>query len=151
MNIKQILDEVKDRGDKMKAEIMNELVQSKVVQQIVTNKSFVHAVSRVIRTTDDVKKVIQTQVKHVFNQLDVPTQKELKRIAKQIGQQERLIQSVGKKKVPVTKLRKTKKKASGLKKKKTVKKKATKKTATKKKAVKKKTVKKKAVRKTKAK
>lgn len=56
MKIKTILDEAMNKGEKIKSEMIHELLKSKTVHDLVTNKNFIHAVTRIIETKDEVKK-----------------------------------------------------------------------------------------------
>jgi hypothetical protein len=95
MNFKDILDEVRDRGEKLKGEILDELIKSKTLNQIVSNKNFINAVSRVIETKDEVKRAIQGQVKSLFQVMDVPNKHELFKIGGKISELEKLIARLG--------------------------------------------------------
>lgn len=138
MSLKDILDEVKVRGEKMKDEVVDEIVKSKTLNQIVNNKNFVKAVGKIIETKDEVRKVIRDQVNNVFQALDIPSQDILKTLDRKMSQIETALEKVGAEKIPVTRIKKKttgKKKAA---KKKTLRQssgqaKAKKKTATKKK------------------
>jgi hypothetical protein len=95
MNIKDLLDEVKVRGEKLKDEILDDIVNSKALLQVVSNKNFVTAVSRVIETKDEVKKVIQKQMKNFFQALDVPSKVEFSKIGQKLAAMESSIEKLG--------------------------------------------------------
>jgi polyhydroxyalkanoate synthesis regulator phasin len=99
MNFKDLLDEVKVRGEKLKGEILDEIVNSKALAQIVSNKSFVQAVGRVIETKDEVKKVLQKQMKNLFQAMDVPTKNEFSKIGAKLSEMENSIEKLGIQKV----------------------------------------------------
>lgn len=101
MNIKSFLDEAVQRGGRFKSEVVSELLSSKALQDIVTNKKFVRAISTVIQTKDEVKRVIQTQVKNLFHAMDVPSKEELLNVAKKLGQMEKLVERIGRSKIAV--------------------------------------------------
>lgn len=99
MNFKDLLDEVKVRGEKLKDEILDEIVNSKTLAQIVSNKNFVTAVGRVIETKDEVKKVIQKQMKNLFQAMDVPSKLEFSKIGQKLSEMENSIEKLGIEKV----------------------------------------------------
>ncbi len=119
MNFKYILDEAINRGEKIKQEVIAEILKSKTIQEIVMNKNFVKAVTRLIETKEEVKKVINKQVKTIFDMMDVPTQRDLLKIGKKLTKLESILNRVGRKTIPVKSLKKTK---SSTKRKKTIKK-----------------------------
>lgn len=101
MNLKTFIDEAINRGEKIKAEVLSEILQSKTIQEIVTNKNFISAVSRMLETKDEVKKVIGRQVKMVFDMMDVPTKNDLLRIGGQVANLERIVEKVGRSQIAV--------------------------------------------------
>ncbi|MCP5463693.1 MAG: hypothetical protein H7A33_01580 [Deltaproteobacteria bacterium] len=148
MNLKAILDEALQKSEKVKEEVLKEVLKSKTIKEITANRNFVNAIARIIETKDDVKKVINKQVHNVFSVMDVPSQKDIKKIANKLSNLEDLIDILGSKTVRVSSLKKSKSKKTASSKKKTGKKTPTRRTkktsaVTKKKATKKKSVKKK--------
>lgn len=101
MNLKTLLDEVIERGEKIKDEVLAEIVKSKKIKEIVSNQHFLHALTRVISTKDEVKRVLNKQVKTVFDLMDVPTQMELKNIASKLRKLEAFIDKLGSHKISV--------------------------------------------------
>ncbi|MBU0504575.1 MAG: hypothetical protein ABII18_06790 [bacterium] len=91
MNFKLLLDEAINRGEKIKTEVLAEVLKSKAIKEIVSNKNFISAVTRIIETKDEVKKVIDKQVKTIFDVMDVPTQKDMLNITKQLKKYEQLL------------------------------------------------------------
>lgn len=116
MNLKTFIDEAINRGEKIKAEVLSELLQSKTIQEIVTNRNFINAISRMIETKDEVKKVIGRQVKMVFEMMDVPTKHDLSRIGGQVANLEKIVEKVGRSQIAIKVLPKksTRSKASSL-------------------------------------
>ena len=101
MNLRTLIDEAINRGEKIKSEVLSEILQSKTIQEIVTNKSFIRAVSRVIETTDEVKKVINKQVKVIFDMMDVPTKDDILRIGGQVTNLEKFVERIGRSQIAV--------------------------------------------------
>lgn len=108
MDFKLLLDEVIDRGERIKKDVLDELFKSKTVHDLVTSKSFVAAVSKILETKDEVKKVIGKQVKHIFDVMDVPTKAELRKLGQQIGRLESEIGRVDRKRLAIKALQKHK-------------------------------------------
>lgn len=114
MNLKDLLDEALSRGEKLKDEILEDIVKSKTLNRIVSNPNFASAVGRVIETTDEVKKVIQKQVKGLFEVMSVPTKHDFAKVGHKIAEMEKSIEHLGAKKIQVKRLAKpTRKKAAG--------------------------------------
>lgn len=107
MNFKNLLDEVLARGERLKDEVLEELLKSRTLQEVVANKNFIRAVSKVIESKDEVKKVIGKQVKSVFSLMDVPTKSEIAKISNQLIKIENVINKLGERAVPIHSLKKT--------------------------------------------
>lgn len=102
MDIKSIFDEAISRGEKFKSEIVNEILSSRTLQDIVGNKNFIRAISTVIQTKDEVKRVISSQVKSIFNVMDVPSKDDLINVAKKISHMEKVIEKIGRSRIAVS-------------------------------------------------
>lgn len=115
MNLKAILDEAKSRGEKLKNEVIAELLKSKTLSEIVSNKHFITALTRVIQTKDEVKKTLNTQIKAILDVMDVPSKEDIMGIAGKLGSLEKIIDKVGRKTIGINILPKfkTKSKAAG--------------------------------------
>ena len=105
MNFKDLLDEALNRGEKLKDEILDEVENStKILKHLVSNPGFVNAVSRVIETTDEVKKVIQKQVKGLFQAMNVPSKSDFTKVGHKLAAIEKSIEHFGAKKIQIKKL-----------------------------------------------
>lgn len=109
MNLKSLLDEAMEKGEKIKSEIFSEVLKSKTIQQFVSNKNFLKALAKVIQTKEEIKKVIQTQVKSIFHVMDVPRRDELINIASKIGNIEKVVDKIGRNSIAVKMLTRDKK------------------------------------------
>ena len=91
MKLKAIWDETLVRGEKLKDEVVTEILKSKTVKEIVANKYFINAVTRVIETTQEGKHALGKQIKTLFHKVEGPTQMELKSLAAKLKQLEKII------------------------------------------------------------
>lgn len=128
MYLKDILDEMKARGEKIKEEVLDEVVKSKTLNKIVSNKNFIRAVSTMIATKDEVQKTLNKQVKNLIKTMEVATQRDLTQLLKQLSKMESELKKSLLGKAPSRRVKKKaatkKKKTSTKKKKKTTKKKS---------------------------
>lgn len=91
MKLKAIWDETLIRGEKLKDEVVTEILKSKTVKELVSNKYFINAVTRVIETKEEVKRALGKQIQTLFHKVEVPTQIELKSLAVKLKQLEKII------------------------------------------------------------
>ena len=84
MNFTQLLDELKSRGEKIKQEVLEEVVKSKTLNRIISNENFIRAVSTVITTKREVKKVLNKQIKSLIKTMEVVTRSDLSQLVQQL-------------------------------------------------------------------
>ncbi len=80
MNLKDFLDEAFVRGKKVKEEVLAEVIQSKTLNQMFSNDVFVNAVTKVIKTKEDVSRVLRKNFHNMFEMMDIPTRNDLQRL-----------------------------------------------------------------------
>lgn len=95
MKWKQILDEAFQKGEKMKEELLVELINSKLFSELVRNEKFVGAVTAVVNAKAGLEKRIQTQIKHVFSFIDIPSRKEVDSMVSKVSRLEHQLDRLG--------------------------------------------------------
>ena len=105
MDLKNLIDEAIARGEKMKSDVLSEIFKSKAIQELVSSRKFVKAVTRIIETKEEVKRALNRQVSGIFEMMDVPTKDEVKKIGLQISRIEKEIEALGRKKIEVSTLK----------------------------------------------
>ena len=108
MMLKEILEEARVKAEKIKDEVVNELLKSKTLNQLVGNDNFIKALSYAIGTKDEVKKVVGNQVKHIFKVMNVPNKKEMHELGKKLEGIEKAIEKFATQKIAVRTLVKKK-------------------------------------------
>lgn len=106
MNFKLFLDEALSRGAKIKDDVLNELFKSKTIKELANNKTFIHAITRILETKEEAKKAIDRQVKNIFDTMNVPTKKDLRDIGRHITRLEKIVERIGRRKIKVKPLAK---------------------------------------------
>lgn len=105
MTLKNFLDEALSRGEHLKDELVEELLRSKILSEIVKSDLFAKAVSTVVKTKDEVTKVIRQNVKNVLQVMDVPSRNDLVNLSHKIDQLEKAVDRAGKRAITVKSLR----------------------------------------------
>lgn len=72
MKWKQLLDEAFQKGEQVKEDLLVELVHSKMVNELLRSDKFARAVTTLMQTKEEVAKLIQKQVKHILQFIDIP-------------------------------------------------------------------------------
>ncbi|MBX7149028.1 hypothetical protein K1X76_08070 [bacterium] len=112
MNLKSFLDEALEKGETLKEEITSEILNSKVVHELLKSDMFVKALSRVMQTKEEVTKVIRDNVKNVLKIMDIPLRNEISSLEKKLFSIEKNVDHIGKKAIPVKSLKRTTRKTA---------------------------------------
>jgi hypothetical protein len=105
MTLKNLLNEALSRGENLKDELVDEVLKSKVLQEIVQSDLFAKAVSTVLKTKDEVAKVIRQNVKNVLKVMDVPSRNDIVNLSHKLDHLEKMVDRAGKKAITVKSLR----------------------------------------------
>lgn len=105
MSLKKLLDEALSKGEHLKDEIVQELLQSKLLNEVVNSDLFAKAISTVVRTKDEVTKAIRQNVKNVLKVMDVPSRNDIANLGHKIEQLEKLVDKAGKRAIMVKSLK----------------------------------------------
>lgn len=95
MRWKQLLDDAFQKGERVKEDILVELVHSKLFSELVKNERFVQAVTSVIRTKDEIAKVLHKQINQVLSFIDMPTRDDVEAMNRRLTQLAHEIDRVG--------------------------------------------------------
>lgn len=77
MNVRKLLDEAFQKGEKMKEELMVDLVHSRLFTELVKNDRFINAITTVVNAKEEFGKILSTRVKHLLAFMDIPTKQDL--------------------------------------------------------------------------
>lgn len=105
---KEILDEARLKAEKVRDAVVADILKSKTLNQIVSNKNFLKAVSYTIETKKEIQSTINRQVKDLFKTLNVPHKKELQELGKKLEEMEKAVERYAAQKIPVKTLSHTK-------------------------------------------
>lgn len=105
MTLKEFLEEAYAKGETLKEEITSEILNSKVFGELIRSDLFSKAVSTVVKTRDEVARVIRLNVKAVLAIMDVPTRHDLTDLKRKLDHLEKMVDRVGKKAITVRSLK----------------------------------------------
>lgn len=119
--LQKILKEVCLKAEKVKDEVVTDILKSRTLKQIVGNDNFIKALSYVIETKQEVQNAIGKQLKGLFKSMNVPNKKDLLGISKKLDEMEKAVEKFAARNLAIKSLAKKKptkqsKKARGKKK-----------------------------------
>jgi Asp/Glu/hydantoin racemase len=124
--LREVLDDALSRGERLKHDIITEIVSSATLRDLINNKSFIDTITKIIRTKHEVSTLIRDNVQEALKAMHIPSRSQLNAFERKVLQLERQLDQVSRKLVLKAKKKTTKKKAKKTAKK-TAKKKVTKK------------------------
>ena len=95
MKLKALLDEALQKGEKVKEDLLVEIVNSKLFNELLKNEKFIHAVTAVVQTKEEVSKILHQRIKQVFHLMDIPTRKEVEDMMSKLVRIEHQIDRAG--------------------------------------------------------
>ncbi len=110
MSIKAFIDEALVKGEAIKGEIADEILRSKVLQDLVSSDVFAKAVSTVLKTKEEVSRVLKHNVTSILQMMDIPSRYEIKSLERKVDMLEKTVDRAGRKSIAVKTLKSTKKK-----------------------------------------
>ena len=105
MNLKDFLSEALVKGEALKDEFAGEVLKSRVLQDLVRSDLFSKAVTKVLKTKEEVEKVMKHHVKNVLSIMDVPSRSDIGSLEQKLHHLEKVIDRVGKQSVTVKSLK----------------------------------------------
>lgn len=93
--LKEVLEDALERGEKLKRDIVGEVLKSAVFSDLVSSRRFIDAVTKIIHTKDEVGRFIRHNVQDVLKVMSIPSKQDLDSCEKRIHKLERELDHVG--------------------------------------------------------
>lgn len=106
MTIRNLFDEAYVKGRHLKEEILSDMLNSRMLSEMVNNEFFAKALARVIQTKEEVTRAVRRNVQTVFHLMDVPQRHELSQLQRKLEHLEKAVDRVGKRAITIKSLRK---------------------------------------------
>lgn len=103
---KSILDEARQKGETLKDELMHELMKSQVFKEFLKSDFFAKAVASVLKTKDEVYRVVRDNVKTVVQMMNLPKIADIKKLETKLEKMERSVGQVGRRTITINSLKK---------------------------------------------
>lgn len=93
--LKEIIDDALTRGEKLKKDIVGQILKSATLNELVHNKKFAETIAKVIQTKDEITRTIQRNVHETLRAMSIPSRQQLSSYERRIDQLERKINTLG--------------------------------------------------------
>ncbi|MCB1214840.1 MAG: hypothetical protein KDK66_05120, partial [Deltaproteobacteria bacterium] len=78
MDIKGVMEEALERGEKFKEQLFVELVNSDVINKLLQNETFLKSLGKVLNAKYEFQRSLKANLKTILKTLDLPNNSEVK-------------------------------------------------------------------------
>lgn len=123
MSLRSAMEEALQRGEKIKDQVLSEVLSSEALNQLMQNELFLKSLTKILTTKHEIQQAMKKNMKVIFQALKVPTRDEINSLERKFNRLENEVGSLQRKTVSAS-LAKKKKATRKAPKKKVAKKKA---------------------------
>jgi polyhydroxyalkanoate synthesis regulator phasin len=93
--LKEVIDDALARGERLKRDIVGQILKSATLNELINNKRFAETVARVIQTKDEISRTIQRNVQDALRAMSIPSKQQISAYERRVQQLERRIDTLG--------------------------------------------------------
>lgn len=93
--LREVIDDALARGERLKKDIVGQILKSATLNELVTNKRFAEMVARVIQTKDEVGRILRRNVQDALRVMSIPSKQQIISYERRVIQLERKIDTLG--------------------------------------------------------
>ncbi len=97
MGIRNAMEEAFQRGEKIKDQIIHDVMSSQVVNDLLQNEVFLSSLTKVMNTKYELKKAIRSNLKNVLKMFNVPSRDEIHVMERKLNRLETEIDGIHRK------------------------------------------------------
>ncbi|MFO1519936.1 MAG: hypothetical protein U1F57_09790 [bacterium] len=94
MSLQVFLEKAFERGEKMKGKVLEDLMNSRLVNQLLKNEKFLNTVVAVLNAKSGIERKVHRKLNFLLKFLEVPTREEIRDMEKKIKQLEHEIETI---------------------------------------------------------
>src|SRR4029450_11205872 len=84
MSVHSVLDEAFERGEKIRSKFWEDLLASRVVNQLLKNERFLNAVVALLNAKSGLEKKVHRRLQSLLKRLQIPTRDDIRGMASKI-------------------------------------------------------------------
>ncbi len=93
--LKEVIEDALQRGEKLKKDIVRQVLSSAALNELVVNRRFVETVGRVIETKQAITQILRKNVHEILKVMSIPSQDQIGVYEKRIQRLEHQIDQLG--------------------------------------------------------
>ena len=84
MSIRTAMEEAFQRGEKIKDQVIDELINSQTINNLLSNELFINSLTKVLNTKYELKRAFKTNFRTMLKAFNVPTRDEINAMERKI-------------------------------------------------------------------
>jgi len=97
MSVQSFLDEAFERGEKIRSKFLEDLLASRVVNQLLKNEKFLNTVVALLNAKTGLEKKIHQRLQSLFKRLHIPTRDDIRSMESKIHRLESEVEAIQRK------------------------------------------------------
>ncbi len=93
--LREVIDDALARGEKLKKDIVGQILKSSTFNDLINNRRFTKTVARVIQTKDEISRTIHKSVQDALKLMSIPSKSQLHAYEKRVMHLEKQIADIG--------------------------------------------------------
>ena len=93
--LKEVIDDALARGERLKRDIVGQILKSATLNELINNRRFAETVARVIQTKDEIARTIHRNVQDALRAMSIPSKQQIANYERRVEQLERKIDTLG--------------------------------------------------------
>lgn len=89
--LREVLEDALDRGERLKKDIVAQVLSSAVLNDLIKSPRFSEMVSRAIQTRESLSKVVHKNVREILKMMKIPNQKQIADYERRVRDLEKLL------------------------------------------------------------
>ena len=93
--LKEVIEDALARGEKLKKDIVGQILKSATLNELVNNKRFAETIARVIQTKDEIANALHRNIQDVLKVMKIPSKHDIAAYERRVQKLERELNSLG--------------------------------------------------------
>lgn len=93
--LREVIDDALQRGERLKRDIVEQILKSATLNELINNKRFTESIAKIIQTKDEVGRILRQNVQDALKVMSIPSKQQIVSYEKRVEQLERKIDSLG--------------------------------------------------------
>lgn len=93
--LREVIDDALARGERLKKDIVEQILKSATLNELINNKRFTESIAKIIQTKDEIGRILRQNVQDALKVMSIPSKQQISTYEKRVEQLERKIDTLG--------------------------------------------------------